>query len=447
MQPDYINTTNFKSGNNSNIITVIETNFDRAVKEVKEDGFYKQFKGVNLITTCNNVWHFIKNNIRYEADGVDEQKIKLPARLLSDGVGDCKSMALFAASVLSHYAPVGFRYTSYRDNPTPTHVYCIVDGGRYIVDAVWRYPNSEKKYRNKIDHNMKISTLSGLNGAAPTPVDKWTYGVLKQTKLAMDNLDKNHPAYPVLKAQFEAFADGADLINPNPIGETDESIGKIKIKLPKAFKKVADKIKTTIKHAKDAVINKPEWASKEDYFKHAAKKFTPAFIAIRNAFLGLLRLNYRNYANRILEQEQKEPNSIKKMWYAKFGGVPEDIIHVANSAKNKKALLGKPKNKKSGISEPVTLTTISAFLLAAAPVLIAIKSILPKSQHDDGTLTDDNGKEIHEDEYIPGDDPATLDPDAYDGEAGGPSVSFLTPKNLMIGAAALGGVYLLTRKK
>jgi hypothetical protein len=443
MQPDYINKSEFKNGSNNNIITVIEKNYERGRKEVEQDNFYKQFRGNNLLETCNNVWRFIKNNIQYEADGVDEQKIKLPARLLSDGVGDCKSMALFAASVLSHYAPVGFRYTSYRDNPTPTHVYCIVDSGRYIVDAVWRYENSEKKYRTKIDHQMKISTLSGLNGTAPTPVDKWTYNVLKQTKMAMDGLRQSDPMYQMLKLQFDAFAKGADLNNPNPIGDVEETIGKLRIRLPKIFKKVADKV---VKNVKEKVLNKPSWASNEDYAKHAAKKITPAFIAMRNAFLGLLRLNYRNYANRILEQEADDQNSIKKMWYVKFGGVPEDIIHVANSAKNKKALLGKPKNKKAGISEPVTLTTVSAFLLAAAPVLIAIKSILPKSKADDDTLTDDSGKPIHEDDVTPGGDPDTLDPDNYNGEAG-PSVSLFTPKNLAIGAAILGGGYLLMKKK
>ena len=137
---------NYSDGYNEDIIKVLEQDFPEARSEVKL--FHKNFEGNTLEDTSHNVWKYLKKHIDYKADGWS-QDIRLPARLIEDGTGDCKSYALLAAAIMSYYAPVGFRYASYdRWNKTPSHVYCIVkQPGSHrpiIIDGVWDYFNSEK---------------------------------------------------------------------------------------------------------------------------------------------------------------------------------------------------------------------------------------------------------------------------------------------------------------
>lgn len=394
LTPEYKKNVEYYQGSNEDIIATIEKNFLPASKSVKQNNFYKQFKGRNLKDTCENVWNFVKDNVRYKADTIDEQKIKLPARLLADAEGDCKSMALACASIMSNLIDtnkgenVGFRYTSYRNNPTPTHVYCIVNDGQYILDCVWHSFNKQKDYKYKYDKIMKISTLSGINGTGskykfniPTPqkVDKYTYDVIKHTKKALKSVKPDSEQYVALMSILNTIGDSANLKNPSISGTGTKN------SLKSALLKVKTNATKIYKDAKSDIVDKPEWASKEDYAKHLAKKAIPLFIEMRNAFLALLAINFRDYANRILEHEKKQPNSIKRMWYSGFGGDYKAILAAAEKGKSKKALFGKPKVE---ISEPVTLTTISAFIATATPVIIALTKLLPKNAKDNETLID-----------------------------------------------------------
>ncbi len=91
----------------------------------------------------------MKDNIRYVEDSVHFQDIRLPNRLIKDGKGDCKSFAMFTASILENLGiPYKFVYTSYTDNRVPQHVYVQTDNG-IIIDAVWRQFNDEKPYTYK----------------------------------------------------------------------------------------------------------------------------------------------------------------------------------------------------------------------------------------------------------------------------------------------------------
>ena len=158
MQPDYKNIVNFENGLNSDIITTLENSFEKAVAQTKD--FAEQFRGRNILESCENVWNYLKNNVLYVADSVEHQKIILPARLIEraeKNIGaDCKSFSLFAASILANLYPgakICFRYVSFRSSKTPTHVYCVVktNKGIIIVDAVWHSFNSQKDYTHKID--------------------------------------------------------------------------------------------------------------------------------------------------------------------------------------------------------------------------------------------------------------------------------------------------------
>lgn len=362
MQPDYKKTLNHINGTNNDIINAIESNFNKAVEQISADGWYQQFEGNSLKETCNNVWRYIKLNVPYQEDGSVEQKIKLPARTIADaknGIGtDCKSFALLSAAIMSKYAPVSFRYTSYRNDPTPTHVYCVVDGGRYIIDAVWKYPNSEKPYKYKYDHQMKISTLSGFTpDSKKVKVDQHSYDVLMQLRYAMQQQPVGSPMYHKLQQQFEVVSNELGLTNANlPIGKfKDSKFGKAVSKfgefspaslLVKAGKKLGPKLKKAKDDIKNDLSkkNKPEWASNKDYAKHLVKAVAPLFIEMRASFMLLLTINYRDLCNRILAKNASDPHSMERLWYVGFGGDPKALLAACESNKNKKALFGKPKS-------------------------------------------------------------------------------------------------------
>ena len=90
---------NQKEDDNDDIRQVLEANYPAAVEQVKD--FRKNFEGLTLEETCYNVWQYLRKHIDYKGDG-DNQDIRLPARLIADGTGDCKSYALLAAAILSY---------------------------------------------------------------------------------------------------------------------------------------------------------------------------------------------------------------------------------------------------------------------------------------------------------------------------------------------------------
>lgn len=175
------NTLEYSKALNSDIIKTIHKNYVRGVQQMQKHA--PQFKGRNTTQTARNIWNFLKKEITYKRDPDHAQLIKLPGRLAADKTGDCKSYSLFAASVLGALGkPVTFRYTSYNNDTTPSHVYLVTKdetGQDVIIDAVYNKFNSQKPYTNKIDKKMKVYTLAGIGsiGSDKTP----SQGFIKST--------------------------------------------------------------------------------------------------------------------------------------------------------------------------------------------------------------------------------------------------------------------------
>ncbi len=165
-QPQYISRLNHADAINSDIIQAIDSNFKTAVEQTKS--FAQQFKSDTARQTAYKVWQFLRQHIKYKKDDGSAQLIRLPARFIADGKGDCKSYSLTAAAILANLGlPVAFRYASYSVSPIPSHVYVVTkdaDGREIIVDGVWRYFDSEKRPAYKYDKVMKVYTLSGIEG-------------------------------------------------------------------------------------------------------------------------------------------------------------------------------------------------------------------------------------------------------------------------------------------
>jgi hypothetical protein len=124
----------------------------------------QNFKGRNEKETAAKVFNYLKTQVNYKADR-NEQNVQLPSAIMRDRQADCKSYSLFTMGVLNNLGiPAKLRYASYANDPTPTHVYVVTNGGT-IIDAVYGKFNAEKPYTYKKDksiNGMNINYISGI---------------------------------------------------------------------------------------------------------------------------------------------------------------------------------------------------------------------------------------------------------------------------------------------
>jgi len=74
-------------------------------------------------------WLFVRHFTRYEEEGPEAQQIRLPWRFVADGVGDCKSQAIYTAAVCAASGcRVALRFATLPGDEEPGHVYAVVDG-------------------------------------------------------------------------------------------------------------------------------------------------------------------------------------------------------------------------------------------------------------------------------------------------------------------------------
>jgi hypothetical protein len=169
------NTLEFSNAKNYDIIKTLHKNYPRAVQQMAKHA--PKFKGRNTTETARNIYNFLKKEITYKADPEEAQLVKIPGRLVADKVGDCKSYSLFTAAVLGALGkPVNFRYASYTNSTTPSHVYTTTkneQGKEIIIDAVYNRFNAEQTPTYTINKKMKVYTLSGLNGGHPLNGIDW----------------------------------------------------------------------------------------------------------------------------------------------------------------------------------------------------------------------------------------------------------------------------------
>lgn len=74
-------------------------------------------------------WWYVRHFTRYEEEGPDAQMIRLPWRFVDDGVGDCKSQAIYTAAICAASGcRVALRFATLPGDVEPGHVYAVVDG-------------------------------------------------------------------------------------------------------------------------------------------------------------------------------------------------------------------------------------------------------------------------------------------------------------------------------
>jgi len=133
-----------------------------------------QFYAGSAKATAKKLFDFLKRNINYKVESVNNQRIMSPGAIISLAQNDCKNFALFINGVLHSLKRRGkinnkilYRFVSYNLlDPTPHHTYAVMidnNGDEINIDPVLNTFNEKKLYYNKID-KMPLYAISGVSG-------------------------------------------------------------------------------------------------------------------------------------------------------------------------------------------------------------------------------------------------------------------------------------------
>jgi hypothetical protein len=284
------------------------------------------FDAGNAYGTCSNIWDFLKYKVPYKVEPSEKQTTKTLSRILYDakrGAGnDCKHYSGFTGAILDALGyKFKYRFAGYSDYMnTPTHVYCICtqNGNTIFIDAVINGFDIEKPYKLKIDKEMSLYKLSGID------YDTQQIGFLSFIKKTVDR--------------------GFAFVNKNvPV-----------------LKKIADVAGDVASKVKDFAL-------------------TSTFAIPRNAVILLLKFNVKGWATGLKDKTFNDLEWWSK-WFG--GERPALLAAIKEGAKKPRvmgiddndildpALVG-------AIGEPVT---ISAALASASPIIVKITNFLTAAE-------------------------------------------------------------------
>lgn len=127
------------AGLNGDIITCWKKCYEQ-FKEQPRDIITPEVRNAATVDEkCQAIFGYMVTNTRYRVDRDGEQLIKSPARLIADGVGDCKSYTMFIASCLHCLGiPCKVRFVNFDGGSQYTHVYPVAideQGNEIPMDA------------------------------------------------------------------------------------------------------------------------------------------------------------------------------------------------------------------------------------------------------------------------------------------------------------------------
>ena len=143
------------------------------------DKISKDFYVGNGIKTAENIFNFLKKNVKYKIESENNQRIMSPGAIISLGKNDCKNYSLFIMGVLDSLKRKGlidndifYRFASYKLlDEIPHHVFAVIvdkDGTEYYIDPVLPTFNDRKTFFHKIDkrpNNMPLYSVSGIGSS------------------------------------------------------------------------------------------------------------------------------------------------------------------------------------------------------------------------------------------------------------------------------------------
>jgi len=168
-----------------------QQNTDDIINEILKghNQYSSQYKNISSFfigstpkKTLNNIWEFLKKEVKYKVEPESKQTIKSPSAIIATGRttgSDCKNYSLFTAGILDNINKMGsqkipfcFRFTGYKFFDTnPQHVFIVAYPGtdhEIWCDAVLNKFDYKKPYTIKIDKKPK-NMLVGISGIGAKP--------------------------------------------------------------------------------------------------------------------------------------------------------------------------------------------------------------------------------------------------------------------------------------
>lgn len=132
-------------------------------------------KGPDDYRTLDNIFWFVKKNVRYQEDPAGREEVRSPGYLFQTQEGDCKSLSIAIAALCRAMGfPYKYRFVKQAGKGNFHHVYVVAetpDGSSrdtVILDAVNPRFNTEPRYVTKLD--LKPGTkLPARIGAIEAP--------------------------------------------------------------------------------------------------------------------------------------------------------------------------------------------------------------------------------------------------------------------------------------
>lgn len=221
----------------------------------------KRLKGKTLEDTCENIWHFVFDYIKYEKDEAGKEQVRSPARTWEnrhEGV-DCDCMSAFISSILMNLNIAHKqRIAMYDYERGWQHIYPIVPKSgvlhlplknreEYIViDCVKYAYDDEEAYKKIKDTDMKLEYLNGIE-------------------------DEVEGIYEMPQT--------ADIQDLAATMEDDAELGKLGKWLKKSVKKVG--------------------TSAKKGFRFVNRYANPGTVLLRNGFLLAMKINFMKVASKL----------------------------------------------------------------------------------------------------------------------------------------------------
>lgn len=128
------------AGYNNDVLKCVLDTY--SVSKNQTNSILNEIRDCDYNTQCEAIFGYLIDKVTYREDPDGVQLVKTPARLLHDGVGDCKSMSIFIASCLHCLGiPFVFRFVGFTNNQIYSHVYVVANPGtakQVILDPVER---------------------------------------------------------------------------------------------------------------------------------------------------------------------------------------------------------------------------------------------------------------------------------------------------------------------
>lgn len=358
----------------------------------------QSFAGRDVKSTARNIYDFLKKNVNYVIEPDDKQMLKSPSAILYTGKttgSDCKNYALFTAGILDALNRAGF-------------------------PIKWTFRFASYRMFDKMPHHTFVVINPDTNKEIWIDPVLNGFNLKKQYYYKLDKKPKNMA-----------------LISLAGIGRKSKAEKKAKkqvrsAKRKEAVKKVANKLKTTGK----AVIK-------------------VAGAPVRNSFLLLVKVNFKNLAGKLKRVYDTNPDKLKTFWSG-FSGQWDSLVKAINTGVTKKAI-------GSFLGVPVAPAVATA-VTTASPILVKLAKFLKSIGVDPETIQElaqeklnqvaqnvvsKVRKEAKEIEVEEKQEVAQTNKELATEESGSESGSGAgLSKNtmLLIGAGAVG-LFLLTRKK